>query len=92
MTTTDITILDTDPERAKRVAAILSSSSLTTSIRDLDDPAAIGDLGQFDGALRAGQPSDADQGPRAHSFLVCITAPIARSVEAIKRLASTVEP
>lgn len=82
MTITDITILDSDPERAKRVAAILSSSDLTTSIRDLDDTDAASDLGQPGG----------EDGSRAHCFLLSITAPIGRTLEAIKRLTGQVSP
>lgn len=82
MTTTDITILDSDPERAKRVAAILTSSNLTTSLRDLDDGEAASDLGQPGG----------ENGGTPHCFLVSITAPIGRSIEAIKRLNGHVEP
>lgn len=42
MKTTDITVLDSDAERAKRVAAVLSTTDLTAAVRELDaaEPAA----------------------------------------------------
>jgi FixJ family two-component response regulator len=75
MKTTDITVLDSDLDRAKRVVAALAASDLHAHVRELEAMDAAGHLGEA-----------------AHCFLVAITAPIGRSLEAVRRLAESGGP
>jgi len=75
MKTTDITVLDSDPDRAKRVVAALAASDLSATVREIDTPDPAAHLGEA-----------------PHCFLVAITAPIARTLEAVRRTSESGGP